>query len=146
MQTDNLKQLLESVRSGETSPDDALLRLRDLPYEDLGFAKLDHHRALRNGFPEVIYCTGKETGQIVTIAERLAARSHKVLATRATPETAAWLRACSRERRASWLSRRARSRGSCGRTFLLPPCLGSHAQDHFPSFAAFFGSSCPAAA
>ncbi len=91
MQTDNLKQLLESVRSGETSPDDALVRLRDLPYENLGFAQLDHHRALRNGFPEVIYCTGKTTAQILTIAERLAERSHKVLATRVTPEVAAAL-------------------------------------------------------
>jgi len=57
-----------------------------MPYEDLGFAHIDHHRHLRRGFPEVIYCPGKTTEQILTIFERLAATGHNVLATRANPE------------------------------------------------------------
>ncbi len=64
----------------------ALERLRALPYEDLGFAKVDHHRALRKGFPEVIFCPGKTAVQIVEIARRLASTGANVLATRAAPE------------------------------------------------------------
>jgi len=60
-------------------------RLRGLPYEDLGFARLDTHRSIRKGFPEVVYCPGKTTGQIVRIVRRLAADSSVVLATRASP-------------------------------------------------------------
>lgn len=89
MDTERLQTLLESVRDGSLPVDEALTRLRDLPYEDLGFAKLDHHRALRNGFPEVIYCPGKAPEHLVAIAERLREKSAKVLATRATPENAA---------------------------------------------------------
>src|ERR1051325_9424948 len=89
MDVQRLRLLLEEVQSGSVPVDDALFRLRDLPYEDLEFAKLDHHRALRTGFPEVIYCPGKATAHILAIAEKLLARSHKVLATRATPEIAA---------------------------------------------------------
>lgn len=62
-------------------------RLRHLPFEDLGFARIDHHRQLRRGFPEVIFCPGKTTGQIIGIFESLAAKGNNVLATRATPET-----------------------------------------------------------
>lgn len=89
MDAERLRVLLESVKAGDTPIDDAMASLRALPFEDLGFAKVDHHRNLRNGFPEVIYCPGKATEHIVAIAERLAARSHKVLASRATPEVAA---------------------------------------------------------
>jgi len=89
MDAERLRVLLESVKSGETQVDDAMASLRALPFEDLGFAKVDHHRNLRSGFPEVIYCPGKATEHVVAIAERLAARSHKVLASRATPEVAA---------------------------------------------------------
>ena len=88
MDAERLRGLLESVKAGDTPVEEAMDSLRALPFEDLGFAKLDHHRALRNGFPEVIYCPGKATEHIVAIAERLAARSHKVLASRATPEVA----------------------------------------------------------
>ena len=91
MDVDRLRGLLEEVR-GRTLPiEDALNRLRDLPYEDLEFAKLDHHRTLRTGFPEVIYCPGKSVDQITSIAGRLRERSAKVLATRATDEVAAAL-------------------------------------------------------
>lgn len=88
MDVERLRQLLEQVQAGETPVDEALSALRSLPFEDLGFAKLDHHRALRNGFPEVIYCPGKATEHILAILERLTARSDRVLASRASAEVA----------------------------------------------------------
>ena len=81
-----LKALLESVRSGSTDVAAALQQLRRLPFEDLGFATLDHHRAIRCGFPEVIFCPGKTSGQVVEIFAKLAATGNNVLATRAAPE------------------------------------------------------------
>ena len=78
-----LKTVLFNVKNGDLSIDEALDRLRHLDYEDLGFAKVDHHRALRQGFPEVIYCPGKTIEQIVTIAQRMAGTTKSVLATRA---------------------------------------------------------------
>ncbi|HUX02831.1 MAG: nickel pincer cofactor biosynthesis protein LarB [Phycisphaerae bacterium] len=81
-----LRQLLEAVRDGHVAPDEAAQRLRHMPFEDLGFAKLDHHRALRCGFPEVIFCEGKTADQIVSIVGRLAEQGHDVLATRAAPQ------------------------------------------------------------
>src|SRR6266542_3067314 len=89
MDVERLRALLEQVQAGETPVEEALESLRSLPFEDLGFAKLDHHRTLRNGFPEVVYCPGKTTEHILSILERLTARSRKVLASRATPEVAA---------------------------------------------------------
>jgi hypothetical protein len=86
-----LSRLLRDVRSGKVSVNEAVERLRELPFEDLGFAKVDHHRALRTGFPEVIYCAGKTTEQVVEIARRIAGRGHVVLATRCSPETYAAL-------------------------------------------------------
>jgi len=77
---------LEQVKGGQVDIDQAMEKLRHLPYEDLGFARVDHHRQLRKGFPEVIFCPGKTTEQIVCIFESLAARGNNVLATRARPE------------------------------------------------------------
>jgi hypothetical protein len=74
------------VQGGALSTDEALDRLRRLPFEDIGFAALDHHRALRGGFPEVILGEGKTAAQIVAIAERLAAGSDRLLITRADAE------------------------------------------------------------
>src|SRR5579871_1974325 len=88
MDVERLRALLERVQAGETPVEEALAALRSLPFEDLGFAKLDHHRALRNGFPEVVYCPGKTTPQILAILERLTSRASKVLASRAAPEVA----------------------------------------------------------
>lgn len=82
----SLIQLLQQVAAGKVAPNAAYEHLKDLPYEDLGFAKIDHHRGIRTGFPEVIYCPNKTIEQIVTIAERLASRSKNVLATRASQE------------------------------------------------------------
>ena len=78
-----LRKLLEEVREGRLSPDEALTRLRHLPFEDLGFAKIDHHRPLRVGMPEVIYCAGKTPEQVAEIFARMAQHEADVLATRA---------------------------------------------------------------
>ena len=86
IQPEQLKKLLGQVKTGEISVDDAIEKLRHLPFEDLGFARIDHHRQLRRGFPEVIYCPGKTNEQIIGIFESLAAKGNNVLATRAKPE------------------------------------------------------------
>jgi NCAIR mutase (PurE)-related protein len=81
-----IQSLLAAVAAGQTPVDQALQRLRSLPYEDLGFATLDHHRQLRCGHPEVIFCQGKTVAQVVEIAHRLAASGATVLATRTSDE------------------------------------------------------------
>ncbi len=91
MDKKRLLELLTEVRSGVCPVDEALARLRRLPYEDLDFAKIDHHRALRNGFPEVILGEGKSVVQVITIAERMAAAESNVLVTRLGPEAGAAL-------------------------------------------------------
>ena len=83
---EHLKNLLEKLSSGEISVSAALDRIKHLPFEDLGYARIDNHRGLRCGFPEVIFCPGKTTQQIIGIMERLAATGEPVLATRACPE------------------------------------------------------------
>ncbi len=81
--------MLEQVQSGQLDIETALNQLRTLPYENLdGFATIDHHRAMRNGFPEVIFGQGKQPDQIVAIARSLSARNDKVLITRVDPEKA----------------------------------------------------------
>ena len=82
-----LLHLLASVESGKLSPDAAADRLADLPYEDIGAARIDHHRALRNGLPEVIYAAGKTPQQTADIFAAMAAEGSDVLATR-VPEDA----------------------------------------------------------
>jgi NCAIR mutase (PurE)-related protein len=86
-----LERLLGAVQRGECSIEDALVRLRGLPFEDLGFAKVDHHRALRNGFPEVVLGEGKTIEQVIAIAERLLASGAAVLVTRLGVEAGARL-------------------------------------------------------
>jgi len=81
-----IRKLLQKVRAGKLSPDDAVQRLRHLPFEDLGFAKVDHHRALRIGMPEVVFSERKTPAQVAAIFERLAEHGNNVLATRATKE------------------------------------------------------------
>ena len=80
---DSIRKLFEQVRRGKLSPDEAVDRLRHLPFEDLGFAKVDHHRALRVGMPEVILGEGKTPAQMAQIFARLARHGGNVLATRA---------------------------------------------------------------
>lgn len=93
MDRTRLQALLDDVREGRASTSEALDRLRDLPFEDMGFAKLDHHRALRTGMPEVIFAAGKTIAQVTAIFERMAKAGGNVLATRVTPEMAAAVRA-----------------------------------------------------
>ena len=86
MDPNRLRELLLAVQQGSVSLDEALARLRRLPFEDLGYARLDTHRALRAGAPETVYCPGKSADQVVAILGRLAESHVNVLATRATPE------------------------------------------------------------
>lgn len=83
MNKDELRQVLEDVKQNNLDVDTALTRLKNLPYEDLGFAKVDHHRAIRKGFPEVIFCQGKTVDQIVEIYKRLCGMNRTILGTRA---------------------------------------------------------------
>ena len=84
MNEKNLRDLLTKIKQNEISVAEGVEKLKDLPFEDLGFVKIDHHRQLRQGFPEVIYCAGKTRDQVATIAEKLAARAEaNILATRA---------------------------------------------------------------
>lgn len=83
---DALYSLLAGVKDGTVSIEAALLRLKELPYTDLGYAKLDNHRSLRNGYPEVIYCPGKEIEHIIGIAKKFVADGVSFIATRATKE------------------------------------------------------------
>ncbi len=81
-----IESLLNEVREGHTGVAEALERLRQLPFEDLGFAKLDHHRALRTGMPEVIFAAGKTSAQVTAIFAHMAGAGGNVLATRASRE------------------------------------------------------------
>ena len=82
MDHQNLKELLLRFQTGETNVEEVIEKLKGLPYENLGYANVDHHRAIRQGFPEVIFGHGKTPEQIAGIAERLLARAGNVLVTR----------------------------------------------------------------
>lgn len=86
MDQKKIKELLENVKSSNTSVDEALEKLKKLPYEDLGFAKIDNHRALRRGFPEVIFCQGKSVDQVASIIKRMIDNYEIILGMRATRE------------------------------------------------------------
>lgn len=81
-----IEALLVAVKEGRVTPQQAFERLKALPYEDLGFAKVDHHRALRRGFPEAVFGAGKTPEQVAAIVDRIAAHGQNVLVTRTTPE------------------------------------------------------------
>jgi pyridinium-3,5-biscarboxylic acid mononucleotide synthase len=87
MDRDKIRELLEKVRSGGIAVDEAMLALRTLPYEDMGFAMTDSHRALRTGYPEAVYCKGKTLEQITAIVEKLAENHKTIIASKATDET-----------------------------------------------------------
>jgi len=87
MNLDKLRGLLERVRRNEVDVEDAVRQLKSLPFEDLGFAKIDSHRGLRCGFPEVVFCLGKRPEDVVKIAERLIEGGSPFLATRVEPAT-----------------------------------------------------------
>lgn len=86
MDKDSLASLLVQVKNGSVGIDQALETLRSLPFEDLGYAKIDHHRSLRTGFPEVVFCQGKQPDHVAAIIEKLNSAHRNILATRATPE------------------------------------------------------------
>src|SRR5271165_1990073 len=92
LNAESIRKLFAQVRTGKLSPDDAVDRLRHLPFEDLGFAKVDHHRALRVGMPEVVFGQGKTPAQMAQIFSRLARHEGNILATRASKEQFAAVR------------------------------------------------------
>ncbi len=83
-----LEKLLTDIAAGTITPQEGLAQLRFWPYEDIGFARIDHHRILRQGVPEVIYCAGKTVEQVRLIGERILQRHGELLATRVSPEVA----------------------------------------------------------
>ncbi|HHY70425.1 MAG TPA: nickel pincer cofactor biosynthesis protein LarB, partial [Thermoanaerobacterales bacterium] len=82
-----LRGLLEKLQAGEVTVDEVLKELKNLPYEDLGFARIDNHRSLRRGVPEVIYCQGKTTTQVAEIARHMLENGSNVMGTRADIKT-----------------------------------------------------------
>src|SRR5437879_13016648 len=86
MNAEAIRRIFEEVRKGKLSPDEGVARLRHLPFEDLGFAKVVHHRALRAGMPEVILGEGKTPAQVAQIFLRLAKHGGNILATRTSPQ------------------------------------------------------------
>ena len=83
---EEIKKILQEVKNGSSSVESAMDQLRDLPFEDIGFAKIDHHRELRTGYPEVILCSGKTIAQITKIIAIMYEKGNNILATRANPE------------------------------------------------------------
>src|SRR3954469_3664252 len=128
MNTRQLQHLLEGVREREIAVDDALQSLRDLPFEDLGFAKVDHHRAVRHGMPEVILGQGKQPDQVAGIAAALLAKSDNLLVTRASTEMAERLKALTPDAEhfpASCVVRVWRNRKTIGKGKIVAVCAGT---------------------
>ena len=88
MTPERIRKLLEEVEAGSVAVDEAMDLLERLPFEDLGFAHIDHHRAIRQGFPEVVFCQGKTVEQVVAISRRIVDVGSTLLATRADDEAA----------------------------------------------------------
>ncbi|MEQ8156090.1 MAG: nickel pincer cofactor biosynthesis protein LarB [Clostridiaceae bacterium] len=86
MNKEEMKVLLESVKDNKINVEDALKKLEDLPFKDLGFAKIDNHREIRVGYPEVMYCEGKTVEQVKEIVEFMLTKNNNILGTRATEE------------------------------------------------------------
>ena len=86
MTPEKIRQILNEVKSGQLSVDNAMDTMRELPFEELEFAKVDHHRELRTGAPEVIFCQGKTPGQVIQIVKAMQAKGNNILATRANDE------------------------------------------------------------
>ncbi len=86
MRTVDLENLLQSVKEGSITIEEGIKRLKELPYKDIGIAKIDYHRELRKGYPEVIYCEGKKIEHICEIVSEMLKKDDNVLATRANPK------------------------------------------------------------
>lgn len=129
MDTERLTWLLKRVRHGTVSVEQALKRLRHFPFEDLGFAKVDHHRALRQGFPEVIMGEGKEASDIAGIIRAMRRRAANVLVTRLSPEKMIKLKKQTKglkyhtvARAATWVGKKIRIQG---KGTILVVCAGT---------------------
>ena len=116
MDPSRLLELMVEVQEGVTSAEDALVRLRTLPFDDLGFAKVDHHRALRTGFPEVVFGEGKSSEQIVEIVGAIVAQRQNALVTRIDAGKAAVLVEAYAEARYSAAAR-------CASVVMDPPAI-----------------------
>jgi NCAIR mutase (PurE)-related protein len=128
MNIDELQRLLEQVRDGHRPVVEAVAELRDIPFEDLGYAKVDHHRALRHGMPEVIFGKGKTPDQVAGIAKALLAKSSNLLLTRATLEMADRVKALAPEAEyfpASGVVRVWRDRTIHGKGKIAALCAGT---------------------
>ncbi len=128
MDAQQIQRLLESVRDGEMTVDTALSSLRHLPFEDLGFAKVDHHRAVRHGMPEVVLGKGKTPDQVAGIAQALLAKSANLLLTRGTEEMASRIAALAPETEyfaASGVVRVWRDRTIYGKGKIVAVCAGT---------------------
>lgn len=128
MNADALKDLLERVKAGDLSVDRAIDTLRDLPYADLGYAMVDHHRALRSGHPETIFSQGKTLDQVVGIARRLLQNGDNIMATRADrPVYEALMAVCERVEyhEAARIVVMNRRSAAPTRTFILVMCAGT---------------------
>lgn len=128
MDSEHIRALLEQVRDGRATVDDAHHRLRTLPFEDLGFAKVDHHREMRHGMPEVIFGQGKHPDQVAAIAKALLAKSENLLLTRATVEMADRLAGIAPESEyfpASGVVRVWRDRRNHGKGKIAAVCAGT---------------------
>ncbi len=126
----DIRNLLEAVKRGKLTIEGSLARLRQLPYEDLGFAKIDHHRALRQGYPEVIFARGKTVKQVAEIVRGMlrAKGSHNILITRANRKMFAAVKRLSRAARFHPLSGAIaieRSRANHGRGLILVVTAGT---------------------
>jgi NCAIR mutase (PurE)-related protein len=86
MNVKEIEKLLKDVKNGKATVDEALEILKDFPYTDLGFAKLDHHRELRTGYPEIVYCAGKSVDQVKEIFRVMTAKENNIIGTRASEE------------------------------------------------------------
>lgn len=86
MYDSKIKAILENIKSGDIDVDNAYEKLKDLPYEDIGYANIDHHRQVRTGFPEVIYCEGKALEHLIGIIKAMLKKDVNILATRASKE------------------------------------------------------------
>jgi len=118
MDANRIRELLEAVRDGSVSPEEAMERFRSLPYEDLGFAKLDHHRTIRKGFPEVVYCEGKNKDHLKRIVAAFAEKHLNMLLTRASAEVYELVREIEPEAKYNELARAA------WRLYEPPPACG----------------------
>ena len=130
MKTSVLRKLLREIQSGDVSIQEGVRRLRTLPFEDLGFAKVDQHRRLRQGFPEVIYGEGKTDAQIVAIAEKLVQAGEPVLITRTTRSTyekiaALWPRAIHHDAARAIVIPEPGKRRRKGRAGVVVVCAGT---------------------